>query len=217
MPGDDLTSALITVHNEDDGRLAEHELVDTLILMLTAGHETTVNLLDQAVFALLTHPDQLALVRAGREVVDGCGRGGAALAGAGRLPAAALRGRGHRRRGRDHPQGRRDPRRICCGWPGSRALRRRARPSSTSPGRASSTCPSVTACTTASARRWPGWRRHIALRALFERFPDLSLTVPVDELSRCIPSCPTDMSPCPHCCAAPQQSIRNSNTITVNQ
>jgi cytochrome P450 len=65
-PGDDLTSALITVHNDDDGRLAEHELVDTLILMLTAGHETTVNLLDQAITALLTHPDQLAMVREGR-------------------------------------------------------------------------------------------------------------------------------------------------------
>ena len=65
-PGDDLTSALIAVHNEDDGRLAEHELVDTLILMLTAGHETTVNLLDQAIFALLTHPGQLALVHDGQ-------------------------------------------------------------------------------------------------------------------------------------------------------
>ncbi|HVV19921.1 MAG TPA: cytochrome P450 [Pseudonocardiaceae bacterium] len=64
-PGDDLTSALIAVHNDDDGRLSEAELVDTLILMLTAGHETTVNLLDQAITALLTHPGQLALVRGG--------------------------------------------------------------------------------------------------------------------------------------------------------
>jgi cytochrome P450 len=65
-PGEDLTSALLAVHNDGDGRLAEHELVDTLILMLTAGHETTVNLLDQAIFALLTHPGQLALVRTGQ-------------------------------------------------------------------------------------------------------------------------------------------------------
>ena len=73
-PADDLTSALIAVHNDGDGRLAEHELIDTLILMLTAGHETTVNLLDQATVALLTHPDQLARVRAGErpwtEVVE---------------------------------------------------------------------------------------------------------------------------------------------------
>ena len=69
-PADDLTSALIDVHNDGDGRLAEHELVDTLILMLTAGHETTVNLLDQAVTAMLTHPDQLALVRGGERSWD---------------------------------------------------------------------------------------------------------------------------------------------------
>jgi cytochrome P450 len=66
-PGDDLTTALIAAHSEGDGaRLDEAELIDTLILFVSAGHETTVNLLDQAITALLTHPDQLALVRAGR-------------------------------------------------------------------------------------------------------------------------------------------------------
>jgi cytochrome P450 len=65
-PGDDLTSALIAAHDEDNGRLNETELVDTLILMLSAGHETTVNLLDQAITALLTHPGQLELVRTGQ-------------------------------------------------------------------------------------------------------------------------------------------------------
>ncbi|HEY0803474.1 MAG TPA: cytochrome P450, partial [Pseudonocardiaceae bacterium] len=66
-PGDDLTTALIAAHGEDDGaRLNETELIDTMILFISAGHETTVNLLDQAITALLTHPDQLALVRAGQ-------------------------------------------------------------------------------------------------------------------------------------------------------
>jgi cytochrome P450 len=64
-PGDDLTSALIGVHDDDGGALNETELIDTLILLLSAGHETTVNLLDQAITALLSHPDQLALVRSG--------------------------------------------------------------------------------------------------------------------------------------------------------
>jgi cytochrome P450 len=64
-PGDDLTSALIASRAEDATRLDADELVDTLILMLTAGHETTVNLLDHAVTALLTHPGQLAGVRCG--------------------------------------------------------------------------------------------------------------------------------------------------------
>lgn len=64
-PGDDLTSGLISVREEDGSHLEEAELVDTLILVISAGHETTVNLLDQAITAMLTHPDQLELVRAG--------------------------------------------------------------------------------------------------------------------------------------------------------
>ncbi|NUS11557.1 MAG: cytochrome P450 [Streptomyces sp.] len=65
-PGDDLTSVLISAREEDGSRLTEGELVDTLLLMISAGHETTVNLLDNAVHALLTHPDQLELVRSGK-------------------------------------------------------------------------------------------------------------------------------------------------------
>jgi cytochrome P450 len=64
-PGDDLTSGLIAVREDDGSRLEEAELVDTLILVISAGYETTVNLLDQAIAALLTHPEQLAAVRAG--------------------------------------------------------------------------------------------------------------------------------------------------------
>jgi 2-hydroxy-5-methyl-1-naphthoate 7-hydroxylase len=64
-PGDDLTSGLIAVRDEDGSSLEEAELVDTLILLISAGHETTVNLLDQAITALLTNPGQLELVRGG--------------------------------------------------------------------------------------------------------------------------------------------------------
>ncbi|MFF0494151.1 cytochrome P450 [Nocardia sp. NPDC004068] len=65
-PGEDITSVLIATRGEEDGsRLTEKELVDTLMLVVNAGHETTVNLLDQAITALLTHPDQLAAVRSG--------------------------------------------------------------------------------------------------------------------------------------------------------
>ncbi|MBZ3904655.1 cytochrome P450 family protein [Streptomyces griseiscabiei] len=69
-PGDDLTSGLIAARDEDETRLSEQELIDTLVLMISAGHETTVNLLDQAVHALLTHPEQLAHVREGRASWD---------------------------------------------------------------------------------------------------------------------------------------------------
>jgi cytochrome P450 len=64
-PGDDLASGLIAVRNDDGSALEETELVDTLILVISAGHETTVNLLDHAITALLTHPEQLQRVRDG--------------------------------------------------------------------------------------------------------------------------------------------------------
>ncbi|MGW2702316.1 cytochrome P450 family protein [Streptomyces sp. NPDC001340] len=71
-PGEDITSALIDVRDDEgDGSvLTEQELLDTLLLVISAGYETTVNLLDQAVTALLTHPEQLAHVRAGRASWD---------------------------------------------------------------------------------------------------------------------------------------------------
>ncbi|MFF5670191.1 cytochrome P450 family protein [Streptomyces hygroscopicus] len=69
-PGDDLTSGLIAVRDENDSALSERELCDTLALMLTAGHETTVNLLGNAIHALLTRPGQLELVTTGRAPWD---------------------------------------------------------------------------------------------------------------------------------------------------
>ncbi|TDC39373.1 cytochrome P450 [Micromonospora sp. 15K316] len=65
-PGDDLTSSLIAQRDGDGSGLSEQEVVDTLLLMISAGHETTVNLIDHALVALLTHRDQLTLVRSGQ-------------------------------------------------------------------------------------------------------------------------------------------------------
>ncbi|MFG2191912.1 cytochrome P450 [Streptomyces sp. NPDC048639] len=65
-PGDDVTSALIDAHDDEtDSRLSHQELLDSLLLLIGAGHETTVNLLDHAVVDLLGHPGQLAAVRSG--------------------------------------------------------------------------------------------------------------------------------------------------------
>jgi cytochrome P450 len=61
-PGDDLTSALVAARDDDGSHLSERELLDTLLLVIGAGNETTVNLIGNAVHALLTHPDQLRLV-----------------------------------------------------------------------------------------------------------------------------------------------------------
>ncbi|MFE0104850.1 cytochrome P450 [Streptomyces sp. NPDC059009] len=64
-PGEDLTSHLIAAHDQGD-RLSEDELTGTLILILVAGHGTTLNLITNAVRALLTHPAELTAVTAGQ-------------------------------------------------------------------------------------------------------------------------------------------------------
>ncbi|MDV9192962.1 cytochrome P450 [Streptomyces sp. SR27] len=65
-PRDDLTSALIAARDEGGDRLSQPELIGTLLLMIIAGHETTLNLVTNAVRALCAHRDQLALVQEGR-------------------------------------------------------------------------------------------------------------------------------------------------------
>ncbi|MFD3662570.1 cytochrome P450 [Streptomyces sp. NPDC058659] len=65
-PGDDLTSALIAARDEGGDQLSRPELIGTLLLLIIAGHETTLNLVTNAVRALCGHREQLALVLEGR-------------------------------------------------------------------------------------------------------------------------------------------------------
>lgn len=55
---DDLISALITA-KEAGERLNDDELLSMILLLIVAGHETTVNLIASGMLALLQHPDQL--------------------------------------------------------------------------------------------------------------------------------------------------------------
>ncbi|MFJ6664602.1 cytochrome P450 [Streptomyces sp. NPDC091383] len=67
----DLLGDLVRTTAEDGDRLSSEELRGMAFLLLIAGHETTVNLIGNGVLALLTHPDQLASLRADMSLIDG--------------------------------------------------------------------------------------------------------------------------------------------------
>ena len=63
-PRDDLVTRLVEAR-VDGERLSDAQLVSTIIVLLNAGHEATVNTLGNGVLALLRHPGQW------RRLVDG--------------------------------------------------------------------------------------------------------------------------------------------------
>jgi len=63
----DLISALVAAEEQGD-KLTLDELLGNCVLMLVAGHETTVNLIGNSVLALLNHPDQMELLKAQPEL-----------------------------------------------------------------------------------------------------------------------------------------------------
>jgi len=68
-PTDDLTSVLIAAQAEDEVRLSDEEMIATLILIFSAGFETTTNLIGNGLVTLLRHPDELARLRADRSLL----------------------------------------------------------------------------------------------------------------------------------------------------
>jgi cytochrome P450 len=61
-PRGDIISALMEAQEEGAG-MTDQELLGTCILLLVAGHETTVNLFGNGLLALLRSPDQMALLQ----------------------------------------------------------------------------------------------------------------------------------------------------------
>ena len=68
-PGEDILTALIEAEENGD-KLTEDELIAMVFLLIVAGYETTVHLITNAVQTLLTHPEQLALLRANPDLMD---------------------------------------------------------------------------------------------------------------------------------------------------
>ena len=96
-PRDDMVTALVEARVDGEG-LSDAEIVSTIIVLLNAGHEATVNTLGNGVRALMQPPRRVAPAPH-RRGVSGCGGRGADPLGS---PAPALRalGAGGGRRGR---------------------------------------------------------------------------------------------------------------------
>jgi cytochrome P450 len=67
-PGDDLLSGLIAVRDQAD-RLSEDELSSMVFLLLIAGHETTVNLIGNGAYLLLSRRERWERLRAEPELL----------------------------------------------------------------------------------------------------------------------------------------------------
>ena len=134
------------------GGLSDDEIVASVVLLLNAGHEASVNVLGNGLVAML-RPRVVDPPTRGRRTPDG--GGDAAL----RLGAAALRahrdraGRGRRRDGGSRGSGSRRCSARPTATPRCSPTRTRSSPTAT-PTR---TSPSASGCTSASARRWRAW------------------------------------------------------------
>jgi cytochrome P450 len=149
----DLLSDLIRTTAEDGDRLSPQELRGMAFILLIAGHETTVNLLTSGVHALLTHPDQLAALRADMTLLDGAIE--EMLRYEGPVENATFRFAAEPLdvAGTFIEKG--ESVRVCLNAADRDAGRFPPRTASTSAATPAATSPSATASTTASAPPWP--------------------------------------------------------------
>lgn len=62
-PSDDVLSGLVASKDKKFGRMGKYDLLATAIVLLVAGHETTVNLITNGMLTLLRHPEWLEKLR----------------------------------------------------------------------------------------------------------------------------------------------------------
>jgi cytochrome P450 len=68
-PDDALVSALVAAETEGE-RLSPDELLGMIVILLTAGHETTTNLIGNGTLTLLQNPDELSRLKDEPEIID---------------------------------------------------------------------------------------------------------------------------------------------------
>ena len=178
-PGDDLVTALIGARDGDE-RLDSQELLSTIFQLMVAGHDTTASLIGNSLVALFRTPSQLAMLRAEpsgistaieeflrfdapvphatfRYTVESVTLGGREIpAGAQVIISMAAANRDHGRYA--------NPESLDVNRPATRHL---------------AFGYGVHHCLGAPLARMEG---HIALGSLLDRFPDLALAVPEEDL-----------------------------------
>lgn len=71
LAGGEVLGMLLAEETEAGERLSDVELIQNCIFLLNAGHETTTNLIGNAVAALIENPSELARLRAAPSLIDG--------------------------------------------------------------------------------------------------------------------------------------------------
>jgi cytochrome P450 len=179
--GDDLISQLLQVEVDGD-RLTEDEILAMVFILFVAGHITTVNLITNGAFALLTHPDQLEMLRNDPALVRNAVEEILRYYGPAETTTARFAREDVSLGGQDIARGDsllvvlaaadRDPARFAD--PQSFDIMREDANRHIAFGKG------VHACLGAPLARLEG---QIALETLFRRFPDLRLAVPADEIT----------------------------------
>lgn len=67
-PKNDLIGQLMKAHEE--GQLTENELISTCILLIIAGHETTVNLISNSIYLLINNPHEMKKLKANPDLIE---------------------------------------------------------------------------------------------------------------------------------------------------
>ncbi|MDG5808986.1 cytochrome P450 [Streptomyces ossamyceticus] len=70
-PRDDVLTMLMQKDEDGEG-LSDEDVIAQVLLLFNAGHETTLNVIGNSMHALLTHPEELELLRARPEMIGDC-------------------------------------------------------------------------------------------------------------------------------------------------